>query len=86
MRISEFALKMPSNVKIWAGNILSFDGFVSLLELQTGLSRMGVRTLFAPDKRPLKRKKVEAANSQIKRLTQARLSNLMDIPKHDGAD
>lgn len=86
LRISEFALKMPSNVKIWAGNILSFDGFVSLLELQTGLSRMGVRTLFAPDKRPLKRKKVEAANSQIKRLTQARLSNLMDIPKHDGAD
>jgi hypothetical protein len=49
LRISEFALKMPSNVKIWAGNILSSDGFASLLELQTGLSRMGVRTLFAPD-------------------------------------
>lgn len=48
LRISNFARKKPSNVRISLVDILSFDGLASSLELQAGLSRIGVRTLFAP--------------------------------------
>src|SRR5271166_4550431 len=48
LRISNFAPRKPSNVRICLVDILTFDGFASSLELQAGLSRIGVRTLFAP--------------------------------------
>jgi hypothetical protein len=51
LRISNFAPKNPSNVRISTKNILTFDGFASSLELQAGLSRIGVRTLFTPEDR-----------------------------------
>ena len=51
LRILNFAPKKPSNVRISTENILTFDGFASPLELQTRLSRIGIRTLFAPKDR-----------------------------------
>src|SRR5208282_4224019 len=48
LRISNFAPKKPSNVRISTINILTFDGLASPLERQAELSRIGVRTLFAP--------------------------------------
>ena len=48
LRISNFAPKKPLNVRISTKDILTFDGFASSLERQAGLSRIGVRTLFAP--------------------------------------
>src|SRR5271165_58800 len=48
LRISNFAPIKPSNVRISTKNILTFDGLASPLELQAGLFRIGVRTLFAP--------------------------------------
>jgi hypothetical protein len=44
----ELRAKKPSNVRISTKDILTFDGLASPLELQAGLSRIGVRTLFAP--------------------------------------
>ena len=41
VRISNFARKKPSNVRICLVDILTFDGFASSLELQAGLSRIG---------------------------------------------
>ena len=46
LRISNFASKKPSNFRISTKNILTFDGLVSPLELQAGLSGIGVN--FAP--------------------------------------
>ena len=48
LRILNFASKKPSNVRISTKNILTFDGLASPLELRAELSRIGVRTLFAP--------------------------------------
>jgi hypothetical protein len=48
LRISNFVSKKPSNVRISTKSILTFDGLASPLERQAGLSRIGVRTLFAP--------------------------------------
>ena len=48
LRISNFASKKPSNVRISTKNILTFDGLASPLELRAERFRIGVRTLFAP--------------------------------------
>jgi Putative transposase len=48
LRISNFASKKPSNLRISTKNILTFDGLVLPLELLAGLSGIGVRTPFAP--------------------------------------
>jgi hypothetical protein len=39
LRISNFARKKPSNVRVSTKNILTFDGLASPLELQAELSR-----------------------------------------------
>ncbi len=75
LRISNFAPKKPSNVRICLVDILTFDGLASSLELQAGPSRIGATSSSPPIVGRRIYEKVGASNSQIKWLQQAILSN-----------
>src|SRR5208282_5228500 len=75
LRISNFAPKKPSNVRICLVDILTFDGLASSLELQAGPSRIGATSSSPPIVGHRIYEKVGGSNSQIKWLQQAILSN-----------
>ncbi len=59
MRISNFAPKKPSNVRICLVDILTFDGLASSLELQAGRSRIGETSSSPPSSATESTKRLE---------------------------